>query len=386
MVLSVFLCTFVPINMTQIEDYFFALVRAALKGGIQEETLATMMPTDEEWQRLYTMAWQQSLIGMLFTVVGKLQMPPSVAKRWIGNAEKIRGQNQLQNSEAARLTQLFAEKGHRTAILKGQANALFYPDPLTRQIGDIDIWVEGGKDEVLQMLLSSPEFGKTDIGQKKTWNHHFRLPPNEKGVVIEVHFRPSSGNFYPITNHRMQRWLEDEIKNTTMVEEGFNVPSAQFALVMQLAHILHHILDSGIGLRQICDYYCLLKASTEEDRTTVASLLKRFGLYQAAGALMWVLHEQLGMDKQLLLCEANPKRGTWMLEEIMKGGHFGRFAALQNTNNDISFFLKKVRRQMQMIPFAPLEVIWLQLTYWKRLFKRIPERIQYRRLSLRKIA
>lgn len=32
------------------------------------------------------------------------------------------------------------EKGHRTAILKGQANARLYPDKYARQPGDIDIF------------------------------------------------------------------------------------------------------------------------------------------------------------------------------------------------------------------------------------------------------
>ena len=131
--------------MTRIEAFFFALVRAALKGGEPETEPTTMTLTNEVWQRLYAMARQQSLLGLLFTVTGRMQMPQSVALPWLSDAEQIRGLNRLLNSEAARLTRVFADKGRRSAILKGQANARLYPDPMRRQPGDIAIWEAGGR-------------------------------------------------------------------------------------------------------------------------------------------------------------------------------------------------------------------------------------------------
>ena len=376
--------------MTRIEDVFFALVRAALKGENPETALTTMTTTEEEWQRLYMMAWKQSLLGVLFTVMNNMQMPSSVAMRWISDAEQIRGLNQLLNSEAARLTQLFADKGHRTAILKGQANAQLYPDPMSRQPGDIDIWVDGGRKKVKELLLSSPELGDIDRGLNKAYYHHVHLAPNEKGVTVEVHFRPSSGNFNPITNRRLQRWLEEEIKNTTSVSidanslQHFYVPSLRFALVMQLAHIHHHFLSSGIGLRQICDYYCLLTTSTESDRSAVSAILQHFGLHRAAEALMWVLHKQLGLDVRLMLCEADEWRGTRMLDAIMEGGNFGRFAPDSQKGVWSRFFKNKLRR-LKMLRYDFWEVLWTEIRYWQTIVRTLPIRIKYRTLSLRDI-
>ena len=99
-----------------------------------------------------------------------------------------------------------------------------YPDKYARQPGDIDIWVEGGRESVLALLPNHP----------KAAYHHVHLPKNELGVTVEVHFRPSSGNFNPITNRRLQRWLKKEILSATMVEEGFCVPSIRFALGLRL--------------------------------------------------------------------------------------------------------------------------------------------------------
>ena len=113
-------------------------------------------PTETEWTALYQTARKQSLTGVVYTAVARLdkaQQPPmALAMQWLSEAETISGLNQLLNREAARLTRLFADEGRQTAILKGQANARLYPDKLSRQPGDIDIWVEGGKDSVIALL------------------------------------------------------------------------------------------------------------------------------------------------------------------------------------------------------------------------------------------
>lgn len=374
--------------MTQIEECFFALVRAALKGGGQEMAPTPMALTDEAWRRLYVMAQQQSLLGLLFTVTGRMQMPPSVAMPWLSDAEQIRGLNQLLNSEAARLKRLFADKGRRSAILKGQANARLYPDPLSRQPGDIDIWVEGGRESVISLLREMhlvDELAKTGVeGKASASYHHVHLMPNERGVTVEVHFRPSSGNFNPFTNRRMQKWLEEELRmanSLQQVEQGFNVPSTRFALVMQLAHIQRHFLAGGIGLRHLCDYYYLLKNATEDDRATVKGLLSKFGLRHTAEALMWVLCEMLHLENGLALCEADDCRGKWMLRIILEGGNFGKYAAQRQRGKWTRLFMGQVNR-MKKVPFAPAEVLLGTTKFWLAVAKTAPERIRRRSWSL----
>ena len=236
------------IETIRLDDDFYKLLRLSLR-------LTQEFPVDvsaDGWRRLYQTAIRQSLVGVCYQGVCLLpegsKPPVEIAMQWASEAESIKGMNELLYQEAARLTREFEEKGHRTAILKGQANARLYPDKYARQPGDIDIWVECGRESVLALLPNHP----------KAAYHHVHLPKNELGVTVEVHFRPSSGNFNPITNRRLQRWLKKEILSATMVEEGFCVPSIRFALVMQLAHIQRHFLGGGIGLRHVCDYYWLL--------------------------------------------------------------------------------------------------------------------------------
>lgn len=325
---------------------------------------------------MYLMAARQSLLGVCYQGVCRLpreQQPPmDLVLQWLGDAESISGLNRLLNDEAARLTRVFAEKGHKTAILKGQANAIFYPDPMSRQPGDIDIWVEGGKKRVMALLPDAP----------KPSYHHVHLPPNENGIVVEVHFRPSSGNYNPVTNYRLQRWLNREIQTVTIVEQGFCVPTMQFALMMQLAHIQRHFLGSGVGLRQICDYCQLLRAASDIDRQAIASLTDRFGLRPMAGALMWVLDTVLHMDSALMLCEPDQWRGEWLLREIMAGGNFGWYAKREQYGVWRRFFSYR-RRRLHLLRFDFWEVLWQELKYWKQFFVTTPQRFKYKTLSLR---
>ena len=362
---------------------FLALLRTAMTGEPFEPVLSA-----QEWSELFKIAGQQSVMGVCYTAFSHLskdQMPPmELLVKWMAEAETIRGLNELLNQEAARLTQLFSEQGRKTAILKGQANARLYPDKLSRQVGDIDIWVEGGKKGVVALLIKMKLIN--GIGKRITEGkaldsyHHIHIPSNKQGVTVEVHFRPSSGNYNPVTNRRLQQWLEHEIPSVTMVPEGFNVPSIKFALMMQLAHIQRHFLAGGIGLRQICDYYWLLRNSTTEDRQEVAAKLKSFGLRHIAGALMWVLGEVLHLDEDMMLCEAKSYRGEWLLREIMEGGNFGHYAG-----KDQSFFRRRMAiltRGLRMMRFNFWEMTWTNLKFWTYILLSIPERIRRGHWSL----
>ena len=367
---------------------FLALLRTAMTGEPFEP-----VPSAQEWSELFKIAGQQSVMGVCYTAFSHLskdQMPPmELLVKWMAEAETIRGLNELLNQEAARLTQLFSEQGRKTAILKGQANARLYPDRLSRQVGDIDIWVEGGKKGVVALLMELglvTELGSTSVDGKPTASyHHVHLPPTKDHIVVEVHFRPSSGNFNPFTNRRLQRWLEQEIDSSCQpVDEGFNVPSVRFALMMQLSHVQRHFLVGGIGLRHVCDYYWLLKNSTEEDRREVASHLSSFGLRFTASALMWVLHEVLHLDEDLMLCPPDSYRGEWMLREIMAGGNFGHHAEREK-HGTLRRVMEGRLRHLKLMRFDFWEEFWVEVNFCKAVITTLPTRIRYRTLSLRDI-
>ena len=181
------------------------------------------------------------MLGIAYAGIERLpkdaQPPMELAFQWASEAETVRGHNRMVNAEASRLTQFFAAAGRKTAVLKGPANAMLYPDPLSRQCGDIDLWVEGGRKNVLKLLKEKNLIaGEHSLMMLYAAPHHVDLAPGPDGIHVEIHFEPSSGNKDPFANRRMMRYLAGEIAKAGMAPGGFCVPSIRFALVMPVAY------------------------------------------------------------------------------------------------------------------------------------------------------
>lgn len=369
--------------MRKIQDILFSLLRQAL-GTDKGKSLPFL--NAKEWSAIYQLAREQAVSGIVYEAVKQLigeQCPPEELQfLWTGEAERTRGMNKLQNEEAVRLTRLFAQEGRRTAVLKGQANARLYPNPYSRQCGDIDLWVEGTRKSVSQLLVKMELIEQKDL-KKRTSSYHIHLPKNDQGVEVEIHFRPSSGNYNPFTNRPLQKYLEAEILKSGPCQEGFNVPTMPFALIMQMAHIQRHYLDGGIGLRQLLDYHVLLTKVTSEECDSVSQQLKRMGLRHTAGAVMWVLGEVTHLPESLMLTKPDEERGKKMLSDMLKDGNFGHHAKWKETDSDVTFFFRKEKQYMRRLTFAPMEVIWMEVSHWGDILRRLPERIRKGRLSLR---
>lgn len=367
--------------MTRRENHeqLYRLLRQSL--GLSQDFNARLSP--REWKALFRLAAEQSVAGVCYQGVACLpeaQRPPmDVAVQWAARAEAIRGLNRQENEEAARLTRLFAAEHHRSAILKGQANARLYPDPLSRQPGDIDIWVDGGRRQVVELCRKL--FGeRADKGELSY--HHLHLKGGD--VPVEVHFRPSSGNYNAVTNRRLQRWVEREIQGATMTDDGFCVPTARFALVMQLAHIQHHFIGEGVGLRHVCDYYMLLIHSSQEDRGEVAGLLRGFGLLHMAGALIWVLARVMHLEDDMMLSRPDEVRGRWLLREMEEGGNFGRFSERESSGMWQRVYESR-KRDLRLIRFDAGEAIWKDIKYWLHIAATLGTRIRHRSFTMRGI-
>ena len=97
---------------------------------------------------------------------------------------------------------------------------------------------------------------------------------------------------------------------------------------------------------------------------------------------MWLLQEVLGLEKSLMICAPDSKRGKWMLTEVMEGGNFGSFAERQQYGT-LKRELKRKQRQLALFRFDPTEIIWLLLNFAGRFIKSIPFRIKYGRVALK---
>lgn len=109
-----------------------------------------------------------------------------------------------------------------------------------------------------------------------------------------------------------------------------------------MLHCYNHEFSSGLGLRQLMDYYFLLRnlnlgsnvnlnnlsvdVRQISDRgfcLDVNELFHKFGMERFVGAVMWIMQEVFGLERERLLCEPDEKEGRYILAEVMAGGNFG---------------------------------------------------------------
>ena len=242
--------------MLKQQKIFFDFLRFCI--GSAKEIPDSLKEVD--WKELYAIAKKQCLVGILFDGIKKLpaeyvEMKKELLLQWMAESQMLEKANVRLNDAAIQVSEWFRKKGFRTCILKGQGNALMYPNPYFRTPGDIDIWVEGGDKRVISFVRSiSPH--------EKACYHHIEFP-SYKGVEVEVHYRPSF-MLYFWHNRKLQKYYErvkeEQFSHRVMLgEQGeIAIPTAEFNLIFQLTHIFSHLMNEGIGLRQLVDYYFVI--------------------------------------------------------------------------------------------------------------------------------
>ena len=242
--------------MLKQQKIFFDFLRFCI--GSAKEIPGSLKEAD--WKELYAIAKKQCLVGVLFDGIKKLPaehvgMEKELLLQWMAESQMLEKANVRLNDAAIQVSEWFQKKGFRTCILKGQGNALMYPNPYSRTPGDIDIWVEGGDKRVISFVRSiSPH--------EKACYHHIEFP-SYKGVEVEVHYRPSFLLCF-WHNRKLQKYYErvkeEQFSHRVMLgEQGeIAIPTVEFNLIFQLTHIYAHLMNEGIGLRQLLDYYYVL--------------------------------------------------------------------------------------------------------------------------------
>ena len=414
------------------------MIFAFLKYCLGNKVDINNIVVDINWQQLYTFASKQSLLGFCFDGIERLTkefseelkqnpMGRDLLMTWMGAAQQIRRQNMKVNVVASKLYSMLREDGLRCCILKGQGNALMYPNVYSRNPGDIDVWVNASREQITEYAKNHFEIGD-DIRY-----HH--LETSLDVVPVELHFYPGIMN-NPIYNARLQKWFKRnadlQCSNVVSLPDGIGeiaIPTTAFNVVYQLTHLYHHFFDEGIGMRQIIDYFLVVNDFSKSvffdndfsnpsvslskgsyvtalrcseplrykdggaskpspncagwDRlaidgdnsagsaTAVTSSaytalvvvqreLKYLGLWKFAGAVMYVLHETLGLSEEKMIAPMDEKRGKLLLAEILNGGNFGqhftKYGHFTQQGMAKKYFLK-IWRNMHFVRYYPAEAL-----------------------------
>ena len=430
---------------------FFAFLKYCLgyKGNISR------VVDSMDWQELYSFASKQALLGLCFDGIERLgeeyreelRLNPierELLMTWMGAAQQIHRQNMKVNAVAGKLFSMLKKDGLRCCVLKGQGNALMYPNPYSRTPGDIDVWIDASRERIMEYASK-----KFELGDDIRLQH---LETSLDGVPVELHFFPCSMN-NPIYHARLQKWFwrnaDLQCSHIVGLPDGAGdiaIPTSAFNVVYQLCHLYHHFFDEGIGMRQIIDYYYVVcdfykvyqnsskitpslftikegstshpdpltlrgeggnrptrcseplrskdggpskvspdcagwdrldgsgdmasdasacSASTTDSSASTALVvvqreLKYLGLWKFAGAVMYVLHEVLGLSEEKMIAPMDEKRGKLLLAEILNGGNFGQYFTKYGhftQQGMVKKYFLKIWRNMHFVRYYPAEAL-----------------------------
>ena len=350
--------------MAVITDKFFELIQITIgnKAGFDKA------PTEKEWGGLFDLACMQSLVSVALEGINKLKtanpnlnIDINLLLEWIGIQQQTIAENKNQNQRTKELCEIFKNAGFQCCVLKGQGTALYYEHPEYRQCGDIDIWVKGDRDEIL------------NFARKKGYHvDHIDIKHSDidffEDVPVEVHFLPS-WMYSPSTNKKLQSFFEVQSERqfgNYDEEAGFTHTTVEFDLVFSIVHIYRHIFSEGIGLRQLMHYYYILMHSSAEQRWDAFEVLRSLKMAKFVGGIMWILRECFGMTENYLLCPVNERHGKFLLSEIMAAGSFGHYdSRIKQIDHDKRFKrgFSQLKRNLHFVTYYPSEVLWSP--FWK---------------------
>lgn len=367
-----------------------------LQVAVGNRQALSRIPNESEWNDIHEMAKKQALIGVCFYALKQLpreQQPESFfLRKWGAQTLVVASKNADVSKYCRLLSNNLKKNGFDVVILKGQGNCYYYPEGLKefRQPGDIDAWAwpapatgEQAKD-YKNPVKSLIEFCQSVTKGEYVYYHNMDFPVF-KNVPVEMHYRPS-WLFCPWRNRILQTWFTNQRNMPNpcggMEYDGYWIPGPKFNVVFQLLHIYKHIFEEGIGLRQLLDYYCVLTSWDKSSQEEIIKLLKKLGMINFTGAVMYVLHEVFRINERDMLCTPSEKEGRELLDEILIAGNFGHYDSRYNfgevTNGSMQFrgmgyAWMRLKRNLRFVWSYPLEVLFeppFRIVHWSwRTFK-----------------
>lgn len=399
-----------------VEKLFFELLQIAI-GTRQSLTVA---PSANQWSELFALSKKHALVAIAFHGLSLLKGSSSrvddfgtsigidemTYMKWLGLTAKVAQRNKQLNEECAKVCQEFAHDGLRSVVLKGQSNLVYYPEDLRecRTAGDIDLWcdvpegvevahevfgtIEKREYRGIEGVIEYSKQYERCQGREIPWHrvlyYHCELT-SPSGIGIEPHYRPTYLNS-PLRNCRLQCWFKENepwgVCDAKIDGHVFPILPVSTNVVYLLLHINKHLFEEGIGLRQLLDYYFVLRALHIEqgslaDRTQsmaqwaegmgivvksneeIMHTLSRFGMKKFSGAVMYVLQTVFAMPEEYLICQPNEKEGKFLLDEIMRAGNFGKYDdRIKHDGSQFSHAIEKTKHNLRLLTHYPEEVLW----------------------------
>ena len=302
-----------------------ALFCSLLKAGLWDETKDIHLSKDE-----FVSVWKDAVRQVCRGFVGHAlvqsgNLAPQIVSRLQDHLLAIAGLGLKMEKVIERSVMVLQANGIDPVLLKGRGIGSYYPNPMIRENGDIDLYV--GPDnykaafDVLVKHADKPEEALFEGGSK-----HSHLDID--GIIVEIHKyceilpRRYDARFQSIA----RRGLTEDLVSVRFGEADVKTPETTFNAFFIFNHLWRHFVTEGVGFRQLCDWTVFLHANSGKiDREKLLSILESLDLLRAWRVFGRIAVDILGLpEDEMPLSHPIPKRSIdHVVDMIMKEGNFG---------------------------------------------------------------
>ena len=325
------------------DKVLLSLVRYALGTQDAEETVRQChVPDPSLWKEVYSLSRQQTVTGLMYQALSmlpaKMSVPEDIVLSLATKSARVEQRSVAIRKQAETMLNGLRRAGFSPVLMKGPAVAAFYPKPLLRESGDIDLFFS--EAELPSALKLFREKGYRPV-----------LTPDGSYFCED---RPASVDIH-------SRYFDLHVSKKDLPD----IPSPEATLLMLSAHILKHAMGTGIGLRQICDMAMAYRALRGEyDCAAVVDVYKRTGLLRWNELLAGYIEARLGIPCPVAGESADLSR---LDRVIFEGGDFGHYARGRRKKLGQNPVLRKIDTASRLFRKASFGIRYAPREYFCRL-------------------
>ncbi len=220
------------------------------------------------------------------------------------------------------ISSLLESNGIPHTIIKGLATSEWYADPELRVLGDVDFFVAPADVERAEKLLISNGYTPEKLSHNI---HHVFL---KDSCRFELHFNvPGVPEGEP--GERCRKYFDDIIEKSEIRDTKFGpmrLPSPFHHGLILILHTAHHLTNSGIGLRQLCDWSAFAAGINSDSKLSgkLCSALRDIGLLRFAEYLTGIAERYLGCPEGCMPSVTDDEISRDLLLDMFAGGNLGQ--------------------------------------------------------------
>ena len=324
--------------MDRVKSSIIQLVNKSLNNNkIQNLDLS-----EDEWGLLFNEAVSHQIHLLIFNNAVKCHdIPKELHDKWLNiyRLSVIRSICIL--SILPGIFEKFNENKLSVMLLKGPYLRDLYPEPDTRIMGDIDLFVD--KMQLNETVNVINSFGYIMVEDDPTDMHYKFI--HKKYIPIELHYSLVRASNFEYAEE-LNKTIWDGANKYSYENTYIFVPSDVNMAIYVCFHMANHYkyTGGGFGIRQLCDLVLLLNKKFDEEKWKLfIEKINELGLGDFATGLLAVCKKYLYLvvpDSILQILDMNNELIDTFFDIIYKSGLFGASSAINSANKALAQYSK----------------------------------------------